>query len=938
MKKILFIAFIALSQVLIAQDKGILKGVLTDKETNNDPLPFANVFIKGTTIGTTTDFDGNYTINVPAGTHTVVFSFLGYKSVEKLFTMKAGETVIVNQLMSAEQGVGLDEIVIKSSTNKESVNALLLEQKKAITIEQKIGQQELIKKGVGDAATALTKTTGISKQQGSGNVFVRGLGDRYNITTLNGLPLPSNNPSQKNIDLSIFSTDIIEFISIDKTFNTKNFGDFSGANIDISSKKYKGKGFLEIGLGSSVNSEAISQDNFYLNDGPNTTGFYDIGIPNFPLNNYNFGTSWDREKGNTPVNMNLSLKVGDSYDLGEDTKLSVFGVASFDNGYQFREGVNRGSVNVGGVARRDYDFKNYIYKTNTTAMGNIRLKHKNHEFLYNALMINTSNQTQEEYTGIVDVFDYAPEGGAFVQRALFERTQLFVHQLLGNHKIQDKFEVNWGAAYNFVSSDVPNRRQVIVTPDDWNIPNGPKSFRRTLNDSDNHRFYQDLEEEELAANISTSYQFNKNDEGDYKGKITLGYSGRFKDVDFKATQFNFRIKNSGGNAVTQPIITDIYNLDSYFNQDNFSAGLFDIRTFRGGLGTNTDVLRPQTYGGNQSIHAGFLNSEYIFSKKLTAVLGIRVEQINQSLNFNTSLQSGENELDQLEFMPAVTVKYTLNDKNNLKFAASKTYTLPQFKERAPFQYDETPTLTTLGNPALYTSTNYNFDVKWDFFPTSEEIISVGLFGRFINDPINKITINSASNDVSWVNSGDQATAYGVELEARKNFFVSERDTKNKILETKLSGGLNVSYLKTNQDLSPDKVFQETSDAGFPLSVDFSFDESALSGASDLLINADITFLKEFTAESNIQSTIAFNYFSDRIFALATELGRGNIIDSGIPTLDFILKYSPNKNLGLGFKANNILNPTVERVQEVQNVTVSSFKLGIDVSLSLSYNF
>ena len=140
MKKILFITFLALSQFVIAQDKGTLKGLLTDKETNNEPLPFANVQIKGTSIGTTTDFDGNYILNVEEGNHIVVFSFLGYKSIEKAFSIKAGQTVTLNQIMSAEEGVALDAVVIKASTSKETATALIMASKESsVSIKTTIG-------------------------------------------------------------------------------------------------------------------------------------------------------------------------------------------------------------------------------------------------------------------------------------------------------------------------------------------------------------------------------------------------------------------------------------------------------------------------------------------------------------------------------------------------------------------------------------------------------------------------------------------------------------------------------------------------------------------------------------------------------------------------------------------------------------------------------
>ncbi|MFZ2282980.1 MAG: TonB-dependent receptor, partial [Lutibacter sp.] len=268
MNKLGIIILLLLSTFSFGQNKGTIAGIVLDKEVNNAPLPFANVFIKGTTIGATTEFEGNYSLQVNPGTYTLVFSFIGYQTIEvPNVIVKAGETTTVNKTLSASEGVSLSEIQITASNNKESETALLTEQRKAISIDQKIGAQELARKGISDVASALTKTTGISKEEGSGGVFVRGLGDRYNVTTLNGLPLPSNNPSKKNIDLDIFSTDIVEYIGIDKTYSTANYGDFAGANVNIASKNYKGNGFIEMGIESGVNAKAISADDFYLNDG-----------------------------------------------------------------------------------------------------------------------------------------------------------------------------------------------------------------------------------------------------------------------------------------------------------------------------------------------------------------------------------------------------------------------------------------------------------------------------------------------------------------------------------------------------------------------------------------------------------------------------------------------------------------------------------------------
>jgi len=949
-KKLIFLPLL-FTHLVFSQQSGAIVGKITDKEFNYEPLPFATIALKGTDRGTTSDLEGLYSIdNIEIGLYTLEISFVGYKTITILdVKVEANKVTTVNVPIGASAST-LDEVIIKTTTRKESEVALLLEQKKAVTQKTSIGAQELSRKGVGNVATAVTKVTGISKEEGSSNIFVRGLGDRYNITTLNGLPLPSNDPSRKNINLSVFTTDIVEFIGVDKTYNPQNYGDFAGANINISSKDYKGSGFMEIVMETGANTLSVGEKDFFLTDGPNNSGFYDKNYPTFPLNNYNFNTSWDRGKISTPINGGLSLKGGESFNITETTKVNLFGVASFNNGYEFNEGISRGGVNVSAVPDSDFDFVNYAYNTNTTAMTNVGLKHKNQSFSYNGLFLNSTSEQQKEFFGIVDKDDDAANGGGFIQRAVFERTQLFVHQLLGDHKIGEKLQINWGGSYNYLESDEPNRRQITLLPADNNNPNGPKSFQLISSSSDNHRFYGELVEEELAGNFATTFKFNKNEDEEFRGKITVGYNGRFKDVNYEATQFNIRF--APRSQVTQPIVENIYNVDSYFTQENFNAGLFSIETFRGGLNSNVDPLTPQFYKGNQKIHAGFINFEYAFSSKFTVLAGVRVEQINQFIEWSTSLDpiGASNDLDTFEVLPAISLKYELNEKQNLKFAASKTYTLPQFKERALFLFQEV-NQDYQGNPGLNSSTDYNVDIKWEFFPKTSEILSVAAFGKLIEDPINTILLNSASNDISWANTGDEATAFGAELEFRKSLFETEKTlASGTTLKKNISTGINGTYMVTNQDLSEDKIVEETSAAGFPISFTPTYSETDITGASDFLLNADVTYYKDFSKNKNIQVTLAANYFSDRIIALGN-FGKGNIIEEGVATLDFILKTQLSKNISLGITAKNLLNPKIKRFQEAVNgdinpdvqggvqdrdITILSYKKGYDFKLSLIY--
>jgi hypothetical protein len=915
MKLKLIVAFLLINVIGFAQGKGTIAGTLTDKDLNNEPLPFANVIIKGTTIGVTTDEAGKYTIAVEAGIYTIQFSFLGYETIEEKIEVKAGETLTINKALGSGS-YQLKDVVIQNTVSREKETALLMEQKKAVEIKQSIGAQEMSRKGVSDVATAVTKTTGITKQEGSGNIFVRGLGDRYNSTTMNGLPIPSNDPEKKNISLEIFSTDIVESVGIDKVYNSKLFGDFVGGNVDIVSKEYKGKGFLKLEIGSKINTNAIAEEDFTLQKGYNSFGFENKSIPGNSLTEYNFSTLQLEDKN--PIAGSFGLSGGKSFDVGSEGKLSVFGTANFSNEYNAITDGSAKSINGMGVANKDWeDFRLMSYSTNFTGMANIGYKiNSKNKINFNTVFINSSSLSKEEYEGFF--VDGGENNNGYIRRNKYEKNTLWINQLLGDHKLTERSKFNWGVSLNTISGYQPDRTQNILNKYDFGY------ILLGQSPANNHRYFQQLEETELAANLSVDYKFKKNTEGDYLGKITLGYSAKIKQRDFEATQFNFKPTNDHISDVV-----DVDNLDAFFNQQNYDNNFFEISTFRGNSQA-PNATKPQFYKGDLFINGGYLNTEYKLNK-LTAVLGLRTEYLLQKVEWNTSLDpnGGEDELDKIAFLPSLTMKYELNEKQNLRFGFSKTYTLPQFKERALFIYEEVNE-TKIGNPYLYESDDYNVDIKWEMFPKSEEVISVTAFGKYIQNPINEVTIVSSTNDVSYVNTGDYGYVAGAELEYRKLLFNFDENNTNK-----LSAGINASYLYSNQELSSEKVIKETD-----YNVDFTKDQSRLTGASDLLLNADISFLKEWNnKESNLTSTIAFTQFSDRVYSIGTN-GRGNQVDKAFGSLDFVTKLKFNKNLGLGFVAKNLLNPAINRVQENENgdVNALSYKKGITVSLGINYQF
>lgn len=918
MKLRLFILTLFITTLSFAQSKGTISGVITDKDSNNETLPFANVFVKGTKINATTDIDGKYSISIAPGSYIIQYTFVGYEPKEIPVKVTEGAKLVINQELSSG-AYALEDVVIKSTFNRQKETALLLEQKNAVEIKQNIGAQEMSRKGVSNVASAITKVSGISKQEASGSVFVRGLGDRYNVTTLNGLPLPSNNPFNKNIILDIFSTDIVESIGISKTFESQNYADFSGANVDIISKKMNGSPFAEIGLGIGGNSNVLKLDNFYLQDGPSYLGFKKVSTPNNPLLPYNYSTSWDRQERKYILNNNISLSGGKKFNIGENGSIGAFITASFDADNKYNEGIYRTNITAQGTANTDFYRKSYKYNTNTTVMGSANYKiNSNNSLLFTTLFLNSTSQDYSEYNGTNIEFPGNDPVG-FIKRGTFDKTQLTVNQLLGKHELNDRWNTNWAIGYSILDNTIPDRMQNTFVPTE----DGSADYTFFKNSSiNNHRYFQSLTENELSANLSASYNFSKKDD-DYKGKATLGYSGKMKNVDFDSQQYSFFPET---NKTIFPI-EGFHNTDLYLGSNNFNLS----------EGDDSSELQ-QYYTGHLNIHAIFGNVKYNFSDRLSVILGGRFEQIEQYV-FYESLDAPDgtgNTYAPVKFLPSVIAKYKLNEKQNLKFAASNTYTLPQFKEKVKILFQEVGQ-SYEGNDKLYASTNYNADLSWELYPTSDELISVTAFGKLIQNPINEMFTNSSSGNITYANTGEQAVVTGIELEFRKNIFEIENEDS---LKQKLTFGFNGSYMYQDQDLSNNKVVTEN---GF--GANFTYKNSKLSGASDFLANADLSFTKQFKEDKDITATLTYSYVSDKLAVIGTQ-ERGNLIDKAISRLDFILRSNLTKNLRVGLSYKNILDPAYRRITEqskapvikTADVTASSYKIGSNLSLSLNYKF
>ena len=882
-----------------------VKGTVVDVESYQ-PLAGVTVTIANSQLGTTTNDKGEFYIPLPSdksAEYLIRASLMGYDAQELNFTLQANDTEFVSFALKNADAV-IEEVVITRRREKFSELALLEERKKSNLMIESIGAQELSRKGVSDARAALVKMAGVSRQEGAKNVFVRGLGDRYNSSTLNGLPLPSEDPLFKNISLDFFSSDIIQSINVNKTFNAQIHGDVAGANIDIHTKEATDNSF-EINVGGGVNSQTIGKDNFKRIDGTNYFGTLAGAKPGITsLENYNFKNNWNPNVQNNLFNTNFRLLGNKRFMVGNNP-LSLFFVAGMDSKYRYADGKIQNATNIGEIYL-DQDFVKNEYTVSQNAMLNLRYVWGQNSISFNSLYIHDQKQDFTEFFG---KGDNEEEGDKeFSRRQQVNDNHLFVNQILTNLKINERLGANLSAGFNYIIGNEPDRRI-----NNFLFRNNVMTFS-TNSPGENERFFSDMKEKGFVAKGILTYKLD--DSQELERKIDFGYNGNFVTRNFYNTVFNHRLIG------TMPSSIDIENVDQYFNQANLGS-LFELETQNG----RTDrALDEFYYTGKKNIHSGLAAATYQFNQDFTAVLGLRFDNIYQDVvyyfNLSSTATDGPSTIKKNYFLPSLNLKYVLNDKMILRASGSKSYVLPQFIELARMQYAGI-NQTIEGNPKLVPAQVYNADLKWELYPTSSELISAGVFYKTIENPISRVYSTGAGNLMTFINTGSNATVLGAEVEIKKELLRHS----NAYGDNVLAAGANVSYLFSKQKLEdPTPQFTNT--------------EDQLEGASPWIVNADISYKANFS-NFELMPTLVFNYFSDRIYTLGSR-GFQNLMEKGVPTLDFNMSSTIKKKFGINLKVENILNPDREYYREFQDqanpLLIESYKRGVDFSLGLSYKF
>ena len=839
-----------ITAVSFSQNKGAITGILTDKEANNQSLPFANVLIKETSNGANTDIDGNYSIAAAPGNYTLQFSFVGYESVEVPVTVVANETVTINQALGSA-GYKLEDVVIKATVNREKETALLLDQKQAVVIKQSIGAQEMARKGVSDVEEGLTKITGITKVDGRG-LFIRGLEDRYNNLLINDLQSPSNSPFKKIIPLDLFPTDVVGVLNIYKTFNPNISGDFAGATVNIETPQPKNITKLNIGFGYTTNNNL---KNFLLSDDANSAkgtlgmigkdralsgifGSVPSGQKLSPAEYENaYGKkSWDVARTQSPLNSSIGFLHAQKFNLKNEKNISYIMSFNFENKYSFREGVDR-TFNLG-QGNYDNNLYNTQYSYQTTFSGLAGLKYKTDRFnlSFNTFLIKATESKIQDQLGYTN--SLANQTNNLIRLNQYEESNYWNSQLYGDYKITEdgKHSIKAGGSYVKTSFQQPDRKFITgtkVNENEINMSYGGNNLNRQYLDVKGNFYASSLVEYNL-----------KFGEKERTNILSVGYNSTLNDMQSTYRFFSGRRnieKNytANLNSISENINDDINNGILYVQEE--SNGDYKVKL-------------------NQFVNAGYFNLFMTFGEKWDLNAGIRGESSTRTIKyreqgdpFGSAYRKKTD--DKLDVLPSINAKRILNENSNLRVSLAKTITRPVAMELLPINYINADGTSESGNPDLKDSENYNLDFKYELFPNTKELFAVGVFGKIINNPIERVfkpTANSGGQITTFKNS-EQAVIYGAEIE-----MLFQLSRINESLAN-FSLGFNTSLMSTDVKIDLKKQGNELENST----------NRKLQGASSWLINSDLKYDFILNKDWKNSMTLVYNVYGDRIFAVGS---------------------------------------------------------------------
>lgn len=912
-----------------------LRGLVIDSITS-DPLIGVSVYIPTLKIGTMTDLDGNFSLNISDTNYIKVeFKYVSYKP-HSITTNSKDSSVVVRLQESVNQLTG---ITITSTTDKGSMSELSRLQSKSANLLDGLSSEQIKKSPDSKVSDVFKRISGASVQDG-GFLVIRGLNDRYNFGLINGSPLPSSESDRRAFSFDIFSSSMIDNIVIHKTATADLPGEFSGGVLNLTTMQPKDINYLSIGLGVNVIS---TFRNFHTTNWsvPDYLGFNnsDRNLPTGLPSTKDWKLLDKNQKAFYAKKMNYdwqsknksSLPIGQiSYTLGKEVTLKKNRSIGFITSwyYQNSEVFNKS-------IRRDFEEQDSIIvlKTNlqdsvftktvlNTGMFNFVFRLDNENSLTSKNIFSTSTQDRVNVRVGVRECDNDPRQWERSTNFWLSQNQMYSSQLLGDHNF--KFmKINWNSGFSDVRRSIPNLRRIVyrkyslfendTTEDYVSIvqTNG------TIPTASGNMFWSNSWEKIYSFSDQVLISFNLQD---FDNMIKLGTWHQFRQKDFVSRNFGFSQYKPTGSQFDSNLL--LLSPDEIFSENNLGL----LSNGKGGFKLEEATNVDDNYDASSNLNAGFLMFENNYGK-FRLVSGIRFEQYQQTFNY---VEFGSNILKSidttvLDKLPSFNLIYSVSDKLKIRAAFSKTVSRPEFRELAPFSfYNFILDNITSGNPNLQRTQIDNFDLRLEYFTTNNQMFSVSGFYKSLKNPIEIInrTGTSGAAELYYTNV-DSAKNLGTEVEMRFNI--------GKMLKKEFFSNFNfytnASYIQSTVNL------QKVIGSG---------GTRPLQGQSPYIINTGLFFQN---SEKNLSVNLSYNVIGPRVFIVGN-VQEPTVWENKRHVLDLQLSYKKMEKLELKLNVKDVIAQKLLFFQDLNGNTKydnidnrwQEVTFGQLISASIGYKF
>ncbi|MAT38007.1 MAG: hypothetical protein CL946_00200 [Ectothiorhodospiraceae bacterium] len=888
---------------LYSQQKGNIYGTVRDSETGEE-LIGANVVLVGTDHGAASNLSGKYRLNgVPPGSYNMKASYVGYSDVTvEGITLHPGESLKLD-IDLVSDAFELGEVVVSADRVIATESALLAARKKAATIGDGISIETVKRSPDANSADALKRVTGVSIVDNK-FVFVRGVTDRYNSATLNGVNVTSTDTDvdKKSFAFDMIPSNLLTNLNVVKTVTPDLPGDFTGGLVQVNTLDFPDQQTLKLSLSSSYNeittgeeilkSQSSGTDHIGFDDGfrelPNVED--DSELP--PLLNNN----WKPNAESAPFNGSLSLSAGDRFTLGDNQQLGYVAALSYKNGYKHTNDTLNFTKNEAPVRTGTGTIDEYSVLWGSL----LNLSYQPDEF--NKIKLsNNFNQNAEDDIRTTVTLDENEDVDSVVVTEWSQRST-YVGQLAGQHMFPQlgNLELDWQGSYASSIANEPDRK-VFIRSRNVRFPYD----RQIMKHAD--RSWSRLAEFSRTASINLSYPVTNN------LKFKLGVHRETKNRSFQQTFFLINRDNVGYALTSQ-------TLDTIFVADNFNGpGEFYYDR----------LSRPEDeYTAIQDLWAGYVMFDYRFSlldQQFRFVGGVRRENSDQQVETVSPFETGADFVAQVkedDWLPSFNFTYLITDDINFRLAYGKSVNRPEFRELAAFYfYDYNLYEGVFGNPLLERAIAENYDARIEYFPQLGEVIALSYFRKAIINPIELRIIPSSNPERTWFNSpfGEN---YGLELEIRKTFDFFGDYGRN----FSIAG----NYSRIFSEISYTDAVKV--DEGGGVFTDSMFTATReMAGQSPYTINFVFTF-NEPTWGTTF--TVLYNEFGERLYAVGDER-TFDIYEQPRPVIDLSVSQQIMGTLNAKFTIKD-LNAQPQVFQTRVGDPWRRLYRGTSYSLSVSY--